>query len=203
MEFVKEVVMSNIISQFDQRPTNYGKEKKFLAFMLCNNLTDLCRKAVRILRGISVRGMPMNNLPDINTISICEGTISMYFSESMFIIDEDRGALPNWRVINAFSADKTEIACKLYRAISKNMTTGEEASRIQKAVQTKNKDYFVKNFDKIFKDVPFTDGLKLIKNFVISSHVTEKDQEDIWEFFDSLLDIFINEESFIAELKSL
>lgn len=203
MQYMKDVVVSKVIDQFDKEPTNFTREKKFLAFLLCKNLSDLCQTAIRILKGISKKGIPLTGLPDISSISICDETLCSYFSESMFIENDEIGWAPVWKEVLKFPGNKTEVACKLYRAISKNITSGSQARDIQQAVQKRDKEFFIKNFDEIFKNIPFTEELKLVKNFVSSPHVKKEDQEYVWDFFDSLLDIFISEKDNLDVLKSL
>lgn len=202
MQFTKEALVSNLINQFDKTPTNFSREKKFLSFLVCKNLVDLCQTAIRILRGISRKGYSTEGLPDEVSISMCESSLSFYFSDAMFKDDEEYGMVPNWEVISSFPEDKAEIACKLYRVIAVNLQKGEISEAILKAVENRDKKYFLNNFDKIFKNLPFADGLKMIKNFVSSPYVSESDQEYVWDFFDSLLDIFISEKEHIEKLKS-
>lgn len=199
--------MDNLAQQFTDLLSLGGdqyilpkREEKFLAFLVCKNLSDLCETGMYILEHIKTAGTNMSNLPDSEMIKLCRNSLMVYFSPKMFIDNSEYGSLPNWAVVENFDKMKTKTAVQIYRLIKRNIV---ENNNIIKAVNDRNKNFFVKNFGQIFAGVPFEDFLGKFKNFIVSPHVKDEDQEYIWDFFQSLLEIFTNAEDMMESLKEL
>ncbi len=71
---------------------------------------------------------------------------------------------------------------------------------MNESIQNRNKEYFIANFDIIFKDVPFTDTIKQFKNFLSSNLLTKDQEESLWQFFDVLMHFLINENWYLTDL---
>lgn len=212
METIIDGLVSSVINSFDPKPVNPTKEQKYLAFLVCKNLSDLCETGRAIVNNMESQGHPIDLLPNRDNIALCQQVLSRFYSNDMFIPDEEYGNRPNWNMVNKFSG-KGEGAVKIYRAIHKNVVDQHNAKNVKKitgkdiqnAIQKKDKKYFVENFDKIFADIPstFTDALFKFKNFIASPYTITADQTYIWDFFESLLDIFIYEKENLEDLQNL
>lgn len=204
MENLTDVLVSQMLNSFDPAPVYPTQEQKFLAFLICKNLSDLCETGRAILHDIELRGHPLKNLPEYSTISLCKQILDVFYSNNMFIKDPyGDGNRPNWSAINSFDNGKSSSAYKIYRAIRNNVVEKPDAGKIQDAVRDRNREYFLENYDKIFADIPFREGLARFKNFLVVDYVKKEHLEYVWDFFDSLLDIFIHESENIEDLKSM
>src|SRR3972149_9539997 len=145
MENLADIFISQILDSLDSSPVYPAREQKFLAFLICKNLTELCETGEAILHDIEIRGCSLKDLPDYHTISLCQQTLKTIYLDSMFIQEKNNDIRPNWSVIESFDPKKTGIAYKIYRAIQKNIT---ESHEIQKAIRTRDRTYFIKNYNK-------------------------------------------------------
>jgi hypothetical protein len=203
MQELTDVLVSQVLDSLDNSSVNPTKQQRYLAFLLCKNLSDLCETGQAIVNNIESRGKPIVNLPDRNAIMLCQQILGKFYSDKMFIPDENYGNRPNWSVVGSFNKEKSDTAYKIYRAIRKNVIDSPIGKDIQSAIQLKNTKYFIQNFDKIFADIPFKDGLTKFKNFVVSPDIIPKDRDYVWDFFEALLDIFINEEENLTALQTM
>jgi hypothetical protein len=205
MENFTDTIISSILNSFDSTPVNPTREKAFLSFLVCKNLSDLCETGRAIVNNIESKGNPIDLLPNRDNIALCQQILGKFYSNDMFIEDPNYGNRPNWDIIKNFSRDKSQGAYKIYRALHKNIILKPSGKNIQDAIKRKDKDFFLKNFNDIFSDIPstFTDALCKFKNFVSCPYTLNEDQTYMWDFFESLLDIFIFEEENLEDLKNL
>lgn len=203
MEAVTDVIVEQMLSSMDNSPVNPSREEKFLAFTVCKNLADLGTSGMAIIKEMQKQKLPVNDLPDIPSIQLCQGIIKNYYSDSMFIEDEEFGNVPEWKVISRFDSKRTEIAYRIYRSIRLNLVGNDRSTSLRKAIREKNKAYFIQNFDDIFADIPFKDGLIVFKNFIQSPHVSQKNQDVVWDFFDSFVELYENEKYNLEDLKGM
>jgi hypothetical protein len=204
MENILDGIVNTVLNSFDPTPVNPTREKLYLSFLICKNLSDLCETGRTIINNIESKGNSVKDLPNKDSIALCQQVLSRFYSNDMFIEDPEFGNRPNWKIVEKYK-NKGEGACKIYRAIHKNIILKPGGKDIQKAIKTKNLKYFTENFDKIFADIPetFTEPLNKFKNFVSSPYALNKDQVYIWDFFENLLDIFIYEKENLEDLKNL
>jgi hypothetical protein len=201
MNFV-DVCIDQVLNSLDGTAVPTVKEKRFLSSMVCKNLADLCETGRAILEDMKSKGVSIENLPNSADIETCQSILSRFYDDSMFEEDDDVGIKPNWSAVASFEKRKGDGACKIYRCIKNNVIEKPIGKEIQKAAQNRDVDFFVRNFDLIFANVPFEKGLIKFKNFVASNAVTTDHQEYVWDFFDSLLDIFIHEQETLEDLNS-
>lgn len=204
MENIIDGVVSSILNSFDPKPVNPTREQRYLSFLVCKNLSDLCETGRAIINNIESQGNPVGLLPNRDDIALCQQVLSRFYSNTMFIEDEEYGNRPNWKVVDQFGS-KGEGAGKIYRAIHKNIILKPGGEDIQVAIKKKDKKYFLENFDGIFTDIPskFSGALCKFKNFIASPYTITEEQDYIWDFFESLLDIFIYEKDNLEDLQKL
>lgn len=205
MDLIIDGLVSTVLNSFDSVPVTQNKEQRFLAFLLCKNLSDLCQTGCAILNNIESKGCPIDLLPKRESINLCQLVLKRFYLEDMFIEDPEFGTKPNWPVVAKLNGSKGDGACKIYRAIHKNIILKPGGKEIQKAIKNKDKKFFLENFDKIFADIPetFTEALLKFKNFVSLPDKFADNQEYVWNFFDGLLDIFIFEKENLEDLRNL
>lgn len=202
MENLVDGYIDQVLNSLDPSPVNPTKEEYFLACMVCKNLADLCETGRAILDDMDTRGVSVQNLPKSSDIQMCQGILNRFYHENMFEEDEELGFIPNWQAVHQFNKRKANGAYKIYRCIKHNVVDKPIGKEIQNAAQNRDQDYFINNFDTIFANVPFKNGLLKFKNFVGSSAVLEDHREYVWDFFDSLMEIFINEKQNLDDLKA-
>jgi hypothetical protein len=205
MEFVIDGIVSTVVNSFDSLPVTQNREERFLSFLICKNLRDLCETGCAILNDIESKGCSIDLLPKRDSIALCQQVLTRFYSNDMFIEDPEFGHKPNWVEVAKFNGNKGDAACKIYRAIRKNIIEKPGGKDIQKAIKNKNKKFFLENFDKIFADIPesFTEALLKFKNFVSLPDKFIKNQDYIWDFFGGLIDVFIYEKDNLKDLKIL
>jgi hypothetical protein len=200
MDIITDAILQQFLNSLDPTPVNPTREQKYLAFLVCKNLTDLCETGSAILNHIQSSGGGSSDLPEKKTINLCKTLLQVFYSNEMFIEDEEFGSLPNWSVVESFTKTKSHAAYKIYRAIRKNVIDKPDSKEVQRAVISGNIIYFQQNFDKIFADIPFKNSLGPFKNFVSSPDVRPQDQQYVMDFFRSLLDIFMDEAELLQDL---
>jgi hypothetical protein len=203
MENLTDSIVSSILNSLDPNPVNPKREQLYLAVLICKNLSDLCETGRAIVNSMESNGNPIDGLPDRSNIAMCQQILGKFYSNDMFIEDTEFGNKPNWQVISSFKKDRGDTAYKIYRAIRKNIIEKPGGQDIQKAIERKDKEYFIGNFDKIFIDIPFKDALLKFKNFVSSPYALAQDQTYVWDFFEALLDIFIFEADHLRDLSKM
>jgi len=203
MENLTDVLVSQLLNSLDQQPVNPTKEHLFLGFMICKNLSDLCETGRAIVNKIESQGHSIKQLPDRSQIGLCQEILHKFYSDDMFIPDDDIGNRPNWSAVTNFDKNKSHTAYKIYRAIRKNIIEKPTGKQILSAINQKDKTFFINNFDKIFADIPFKDGLLKFRNFLAMSCISQHDQDYVWDFFSALTDIFVYEENHLDDLKSM
>lgn len=205
MEHLIDSLVSTVVNSLDPNPVNPTKQQRYLSFLVCKNLSDLCETGRAIVNNIDAQGKPIDLLPDRSNIALCQQILGKFYIDSMFIPDSDFGNKPDWNVVGKFAKDRSDNAYKIYRVIRKNVVEKPGGKDIQDAIQRKDKKFFMENFDKIFADIPstFSDALIKFKNFVTSPYALTEDQLYIWDFFESLLDIFIHEKENLEDLQNM
>jgi len=203
MELLTNGLIEQMLKSMDSSPVNPTREQKFLAFTICKNLADLGTTGMAILKEMRAKRLPINDLPDLSSIQLCQGIIKDFYSDQMFKEDPDFGNVPVWSVIAKFDLKKTEIAYRIYRGIRENVVGKPKSKDLQKAIYDRNKKFFIENFDEIFSDIPFKEGLIVFKNFIKSPHVSKENQNYVWDFFESFIDIYIHESENLADLKKM
>ena len=225
MEFMTNIVVSQMLNSLDQTPVKPNIYEKYLAFVVCKNLSDLCDTASAVINKIraspeyiqyeedlkmdqeEIEGdEPLENptelLPDQNQIKMCRDILQRYYADNMFVPSDD-GDRANWLNVKAFSEENSIIAYKIYRAIRRNVVSRPESKQIQESVVNKNKSYFIANFDSLFEGVPFREGLSLCKNFLTNPHISEEHQDIFWEYFNQLLDTIVNEKEVLDDIAKM
>ncbi|CAN5871673.1 hypothetical protein BH23THE1_BH23THE1_32380 [soil metagenome] len=203
MENLSGLLVSQVLNSLDPNPVSPTKQQLYLSFLVCKNLTDLCETGRAIVNNIESHGHPLDGLPDRDSIALCQQILREFYDDNMFIPDEEFGNKPNWDKVNKFNQDQSNTAYKIYRAIRKNIIEKPGGKDIQGAIQRKDKKFFLENFDKIFADVPFKDGLIKFKNFIASPYTRDEDQSYVWDFFESLIDIYIYEQDNLEDLRHM
>jgi hypothetical protein len=203
MESLTDLLVSQLLTALDPKPVNPTREQKYLAFLICKNLSELCETGRAIINSIESKGHPITNFPQRNNIKTCQLILERYYQVAMFIEDPECGNVPNWSVVEAFPKNNADVAFKIYQAIRKNIIDRPIGKQIQDAIKRKDKNFFIQNFDKVFENIPFKDGLVKFKNLVASPYAINSEQDYIWDFFDTLLDLFLNEEENLKVLKEL
>lgn len=203
MENLTDVLVSQILDSLDPSFVDPSREEAYFSFLICKNLSDLCETGTSILNAIQKAGKPITGLPEKDNITLCQNILLKFYSNNMFIPDEEYGVRPNWNAVSNFDKTKTRTAHKIYRAIRKNVLEKEDSKRLRDAIHGRNKDYFIKHFDALFKDIPFKEGLVKFKNFVNSPYVSEEHQKYVFDFFDPVLEIFENEKENIEDVSKL
>lgn len=203
MENLTDILVTQMLNSLDPTPVNPSREEKYLAFLICKNLSDLGETGLAILNKLEQANLPIVNLPDRSSINLCRDILHKFYRDEMFIEDEEFGNRPSWSEVENFDRSKSDTAYRIYRAIKQNAVNKPESKLIQQSVEDRNKVYFIDNFEKIFEDVPFKEALNKFKNFLATDDVDEDDQDYVWEFFDSLLGIFMEEQEIIEDLKEM
>lgn len=205
MDQLTTALVLKILDENDPISISPTKEQLFFSFLVCKNLSDLCDTGRAILQEISQKGKPLTGLPDEKMISLSESVLRGFYSNSMFIEDEEVGTRPNWKEIQVFDKNRSRGAFKLYRCISRNIKEKPGGKEICEAVRKHNTSYFVNNFNKIFADLPaeFQKNLNAYRNFLTCPHISEETRNYVWDFFESLLDLFINESENLKMLSSM
>lgn len=182
---------------FSSGEIEFEKEELFLALLTCKNLADLCETATAILDGLTES--QKRNLPTSNSMNLSRSVLGTFFSESMFIENDAVGLVPNWNEIDKMKQSKKETACQVYRKIKANMLN----DGTKKAIEDRDEKWFVDNFEEIFAGLPgqLSGNLDRFKNFILSPHITVDEKECIWDYFNSILYVFEEEEENIALLK--
>ena len=205
MDFAIDAIVSTVLNSFDSLPVTQIREQRFLCFLICKNLRDLCETGCAILNDIESKGCSVDLLPQRESMALCQQVLTRFYSDEMFIEDSEFGHKPNWVAVAKFNGNKGDGACKIYRAIHKNIMIKPGGKEIRKAIKNKDKKYFLENFDKIFADIPetFTEALIKFKNFVSLPDKFIDNQEYIWGFFEGLLDVFIYEKENLEDLRNM
>lgn len=203
MENFTDVFVSQMVNSLDPVPVYPTREQKFLAFLILKNLSELCETGEAILHDIESRGYHLNNLPDYSTISLCRQILKSFYHDSMFISDPDCDNRPNWKVVENFDRNKTNTAYKIYKSIRSNVVDKPDSINIRTAIHNRDRKFFLENYDKIFANIPFQSSLDRYKNFLVVNCVRKQHLEYVWNFFESLLDIFVGEAENIEDLKSM
>lgn len=196
-----------VLNSLDRTPVSPTKEELFLAFLICKNLADLCETGVAILSQMK----KVADLPQPDNVEMCRLILKRFYSDTMFIPDEQIGHRPNWKAVIGFDQAKSAGAFRIYRAIRNNVLAGPSeangvtGAQIQVAIKKHDSPYFVKNFDLIFANFPdqFKKGLSKFKNFVASPSVLEEHRNYVWEFFESLLEIYLHEGEHLKDLRAI
>lgn len=202
---MQSLVISTLSNMLDSTPINPTREQCFLAHLICKNLTDLCETGISILNNTKIKA-PKNvmiTLPNIDVMTQCRYILNNFYTDKMFKTDDEYGNLPIWEEINKFPREKQLTACKIYRCLKENILDKPDSKLLQSAIKKRNKEYFIKNFDNIFANIPFQTYLNQFKNFISTDYVKKDDQELIWEFFDSLIDILMGEVENLNQLKNI
>lgn len=207
MDTLIDSFVVQVLNSMDRTPISPTKEELFLSFMICKNLADLCETGVAILNQIQ----RTQDLPHPDHVKTCRMILQRFYTDRMFIPDDDMGHRPDWKVVLGFDQTKSAGAYRIYRAIRNNVIAGPSSSssvtgaQIQAAIRRHDTPYFIKNFDLIFANIPeqFKQSLIKFKNFVASPVVLEEHRNYIWEFFESLLEIYLHEEEYLSDLRGL
>ena len=204
MNSLTDEFINQMLTKFDPNPNAVcSREEQFIAFMVCKNLSDLCETGRAILLGLQRVSRNLENLPDSQTIQFCQTVIRRYYSDDMFIEDAEFGNLPNWKVIEKFNKTYRDHTCRIYRIIEKNVLEHKSIDDILTAIRKHDRVFFIENFDGLFARIPLQEQLNLFKNFLSHKDVADEDQDTIWSFFESLLDLFLNKQDIIAGLRDV
>lgn len=204
MDQFTDSVILGMLNSLDPTPATPTKEDLFISFLLCKNLDDLCETGIAILNDMIKRKISLKGLPGIADIDRCKFILRRFYTNNMFVDDEEMGSLPNWGVISSFDQVKTKAAFKIYRAIKNNLSSGRGES-MQEAIRKRDTGYILKHFDEMFANIPteFKENLVKFKNFIASTDVPKEHKEYVYIFFESLLELLFLEPQTMEQLKSL
>lgn len=166
-------------------------EETYIACMLIKNMVDLCDLGIDILRTIK----NPKGLPDKGSLQTFRILLGSLYKESFFTKDIKN---PNWNQIESHNKQLTETYCRVYITIETNL---KKYPAIVPNLKSHNRQYFIDNFDLFFKDMPFDSQLQSFKNLLSSDKIPEEDQDEVWDFFEVMLDLFVNKESKLKSLK--
>ncbi len=197
---VSAPIARHLLDRNDPDPGIPQKGQLFMSFLIAKNLTDLCQTGRAILNEMKDSKLPVEGLPSIGTLNLIESVLRQFYSEKMFIPDEEYSQRPDWKVIASFSKENTRAAFQLYRIISRNVKT---ATEMPKALRDRNKKFFLENIDEVFADVPMKDLINQFKNFIGSGYVPKASQEQIWDFFETLIQLIMDDEENIKLVETL
>lgn len=203
MENLTDILVSQMLSSLDPSPVYPSREQKFFAFLICKNLSELCETGEAILHDIETRGFSLENLPEYDNLSLSRQILKVYYRDSMFKENSDGDSVPDWNIIESFDTEKSNTAYRVYKAIRKNVIDKPHSQTLRKAIHERDRKYFLENYEKLFEKIPFKDAMIKYKNFLIVDYVKQEHMEYLWNFFESLLDIFIYEKDNIEDLKSM
>lgn len=193
-------IVKSILNQNDPNPGKPRDGELFMSFLVVANLADLCETGRSILNEMTNKGLKTTGLPTNSTMGIVQGLLKNYYSDKMFIEDDDYPQRPNWKVIKAFPTDDARAAFQLYRIIRRNIT---ECSNLDEIISTRDKTIFLKNFDSVFAGLPMKDMVSQFKNFLSCDLVPTKSQELVWNYFEELVGLIHEEENNIKLAESL
>lgn len=175
-------------------------EEVFLACTICKNLCDLCETGICIIQNIKATHGKVEGLPSIGKIKLARSFLEKYYSDDMFLDDEEFGVKPNWEAIQEFDEKKLKTAVSIYRMVKANIGEGE-MEIIKKAMQERNSDYFLNNYMDIFKG-GLSDWIDF-RGFINSPYLTDEDKECMWEFFEQIINIISEEEEMFDILSKM
>lgn len=191
MQRIAEGFIGKTLSEALPGKIETGKDIVFISALICKNLADMSETCESMIERMG----EMDDLPSLSTLGMISNSLNMY-CDSEIIVDGE----PNWDGISRLSREKRETVCRLYKMIKRNITDQPLSEGIRKSVERRDKQFFVKHYDTLFKDVPFKETLVKFKNFLICPHVSKEDQELIWKYFDVILDIINNEKEIREDL---
>lgn len=197
---ITSIITNKITAMLDPEPVNPTVYEKYLACMFCKNLADLCETASAVINKITRAGHTVDSLPNQAQISLCKNILNKYYTDNMF--EKDTENKTNWNIIKKFPELEAHIAYKIYFSVKRNVVSSPESNKIQESIAAKDKKYFIDNFDCLFEGVTLKEELILCKNFLITPSISIEDQDIFWEYFDILLDMCINEETLLEEIKN-
>lgn len=189
--FARQILNSN-----EPNPGTPSRGELFLSFILCKDLADLFETGRAILRETPVH----KNLPSETTLLTIQTILNEFYSPDMFIPDNEYGQKPNWSVVLNFNKDNSRAAFQLYKILRRNIIS---ATEMPKALKSRNKEFFLENFDYMFADLPFKDLVSEFKNFIASDDVSLENQEFIWDFIDSLVSLINDDQENIQTIEKL
>lgn len=196
MNFLTDQLVNTMLQSLDNSPVNPTLGDRYLSCLVCKNLSDLGETGLAILIDMQQKRLSVAGLPDKGMIETCQVILKRYYTENMF----PEGQEPNLEAIKRFETEKANTAFRIYRAIRNNVISKPDSNLLQDAVTNRDKKYFLDNFDQLFADVPFQEGLNQFKNFLKSPHVPVKSQNTVWEFFEALLDVFLDEDGILEDM---
>jgi len=187
--------INHLLKVLDDGPVHPTREQTYLSLILMKNLRSLCTLGTEILS----QSPYTEELPDIETMQLLESMLLYFYHDDFFIPHEELGSLPNWGKIKGFSKDRLDNCFRIYCCIKENCLSDPQ---IIPAIQKRDKKYFLDNFQTLFAKVPFQNQLYKFRNFVASDAVSEEDQECVWEFFESITNLFESEADLLEQLKT-
>lgn len=169
--------LSNLIPSKDGQTT---LKERTLAFLALEVVDEMSESVIAISQKLA-RKYPGSPEGQSNILlNVARNVIATLYPRAM-----SKGSLVVKKEVLAFSEKKAQQTVGLYMTVSKRMS--EPA--ITKAISSRDEQYFVQNFDSIFKNVPFS--LDSIKTLLLSPRVEKDDKEVIWEFLQDLLKICV------------
>lgn len=191
--------LNQMLNMLDSSKVSPTTEQKYYSFLVMKNLDDMFCLGCEIVNEITSQVKPSIELPDVASMNFCRIILEKLYNEDVFI-EKKKGVIPNWKEVIKFDSSLAESSYKIYMAIKRNVVDGPESKQIIEAIKKKERKYFVQNFESIFKNIPFPEGLSLFKNILACPEVTDEQEATVWDFFQSLLDIYLNEKDNLEEL---
>ena len=222
MQALTETIIYQMINSFDKTEVDPTREEKYLAFQVCKNIADLCDTARAIINILESRNKNDDNVvskfPSHDSLAMYRRFLKSLYSEDMFILDSDGNECPSWSNVDKFDTYKSVTAYKLYKSIRDGTIDAKNIDKVKEALEQGDYKYFIDNYDEFIKNLPFDKwldsfkniiniddaraGIILYKNFLNEDIVDRSHIDNIRDFFNILLDIFLDETECINDLKS-
>jgi hypothetical protein len=197
---VTGLVAKQLLNSNDPTPGTPRKGELFMSFLVIKNLADMCETSRSIINEMQDKRANMTGLPSNQTLKVIQNVLNEFYSDKMFIPDDKWSQRPDWVVIKKFNPENTRSAFQLYRIIRRN---SQGADKMIRALEKRDKTFFLANIDQVFADLPMKDLISQFKNFIASEYVPKEGQELIWEYFEQLISLIQNESENIKLIESL
>ncbi len=202
MDIFTNIIVDKALSALDSAPVNAKREDFFLSSLVCRDLVGLCELGIEIMQELKRQNRHSDKLPDPNLIKLFYDVLLKFYSDDMFeICEADNRTLPKWNVVEKMDKKNLEYGYKIFRAIKNNINKNPAAKTMTDAIENRNTDYFIENFDLLFQDVPFQESLNRFKNFLALKMLTPDQEDMLWAYFDNLMYFFNNEKVILADLQ--
>lgn len=171
-------------------------EETIYSIIFCKNLVDLCESVRAMINKLP----PNNNLPDKAQLKFIQLVLEELININ--IIDDEINII--WKNVKEISKNEKYtnilLTCyKIYVSIKNNISDNEI---LIDSIRKKNKKFFIKEYDNIFKDIPYREVLEKFKYILNNNAIEQEDEDLLWDFFQTLESMIENEDKEIIEIKN-